>query len=142
MCCVFFLMTRRPPRSTRTDTLFPYTTLFRSIRQSHFDDLVIKRAVDPRVESVADHAADVEARVGAVGVAAEGERMVRTRHDKIVGVEAADQLARPPLPLALHLDGTGGHCLDLDGKLFGRGAEAVDALGISAPDGRAEPGTT
>src|SRR3546814_9706658 len=27
---VFFLMVRRPPRSTRTDTLFPYTTLFRS----------------------------------------------------------------------------------------------------------------
>src|SRR3546814_19160938 len=31
MCViVFFLMTRRPPRSTRTDALFPYTTLFRS----------------------------------------------------------------------------------------------------------------
>src|SRR3546814_11809076 len=29
----FFLMIRRPPRSTRTDTLFPYTTLFRS----HYD---------------------------------------------------------------------------------------------------------
>src|SRR3546814_19646966 len=31
--CSFFLffMIRRPPRSTRTDTLFPYTTLFRSI---------------------------------------------------------------------------------------------------------------
>src|SRR3546814_10764526 len=34
-CCLilksfFFLMIRRPPRSTRTDTLFPYTTLFRS----------------------------------------------------------------------------------------------------------------
>src|SRR3546814_8950461 len=28
----FFLMIRRPPRSTRTDTLFPYTTLFRSRR--------------------------------------------------------------------------------------------------------------
>src|SRR3546814_2685606 len=27
---VFFLIIRRPPRSTRTDTLFPYTTLFRS----------------------------------------------------------------------------------------------------------------
>src|SRR3546814_15077960 len=27
---VFFLMIRRPPRSTRTDTLLPYTTLFRS----------------------------------------------------------------------------------------------------------------
>src|SRR3546814_19105271 len=31
LCSVgFFLMIRRPPRSTRTDTLFPYTTLFRS----------------------------------------------------------------------------------------------------------------
>src|SRR3546814_12037437 len=30
-CCIlFFLMIRRPPRSTRTDTLFPYTTRFRS----------------------------------------------------------------------------------------------------------------
>src|SRR3546814_19162588 len=29
-CYVFFLMIRRPPRSTRTYTLFPYTTLFRS----------------------------------------------------------------------------------------------------------------
>src|SRR3546814_16339673 len=28
--CVLFLRIRRPPRSTRTDTLFPYTTLFRS----------------------------------------------------------------------------------------------------------------
>src|SRR3546814_10846081 len=32
---VFFLMMRRPPRSTRTDTLFPYTTLFRSTPCSH-----------------------------------------------------------------------------------------------------------
>src|SRR3546814_13797513 len=31
---VFFLMIRRPPRSTRTDTLLPYTTLFRSGRAS------------------------------------------------------------------------------------------------------------
>src|SRR3546814_5149543 len=30
----FFLIIRRPPRSTRTDTLFPYTTLFRSSRTS------------------------------------------------------------------------------------------------------------
>src|SRR3546814_18783936 len=30
LCLVFFLMIRRPPRSTRTDTLFPYTPLFRS----------------------------------------------------------------------------------------------------------------
>src|SRR3546814_3949432 len=29
-----FLMIRRPPRSTRTDTLFPYTTLFRSLEEA------------------------------------------------------------------------------------------------------------
>src|SRR3546814_2536502 len=32
--CFFFLMIRRPPSSTRTDTLFPYTTLFRSAAAS------------------------------------------------------------------------------------------------------------
>src|SRR3546814_6437963 len=32
LCCLFFFMIRRPPGSTRTDTLFPYTTLFRSRR--------------------------------------------------------------------------------------------------------------
>src|SRR3546814_7760084 len=32
MIFFFFLMIRRPPRSTRTDTLFPYTTLFRSLK--------------------------------------------------------------------------------------------------------------
>src|SRR3546814_11084031 len=32
---IFFLMGRRPPRSTRTDTLFPYTTLFRSPLERH-----------------------------------------------------------------------------------------------------------
>src|SRR3546814_20994229 len=31
----FFLMIRRPPRSTRTDSLFPYTTLFRSFTPNH-----------------------------------------------------------------------------------------------------------
>src|SRR3546814_11840683 len=34
MLTLFFLMIRRPPRSTRTDTLFPYTTLFRSNNQT------------------------------------------------------------------------------------------------------------
>src|SRR3546814_5047648 len=35
-------MIRRPPRSTRTDTLFPYTTLFRSARAAH-----VRRDRDP-----------------------------------------------------------------------------------------------
>src|SRR3546814_15435445 len=42
MCCLsfFFLIIRRPPRSTRTDTLFPYTTLFRSGRASLIGPIV------------------------------------------------------------------------------------------------------
>src|SRR3546814_3320305 len=39
----FFLMIRRPPRSTRTDTLFPYTTLFRSIEERGVDVLAHAR---------------------------------------------------------------------------------------------------
>src|SRR3546814_5159674 len=43
-------MIRRPPRSTRTDTLFPYTTLFRSDREKLARSVEIacrKRAIDP-----------------------------------------------------------------------------------------------
>src|SRR3546814_18339358 len=36
----FFLMIRRPPRSTRTDTLFPYTTLFRSGWDGYFGGVI------------------------------------------------------------------------------------------------------
>src|SRR3546814_11179974 len=42
----FFLMIRRPPRSTRTDTLFPYTTLFRS---GYAWFMGVKFAVSPAV---------------------------------------------------------------------------------------------
>src|SRR3546814_4504439 len=45
---VFFLRIRRPPRSTRTDTLFPYTTLFRSTPERSPDesDLPVMRLSD------------------------------------------------------------------------------------------------
>src|SRR3546814_8564225 len=43
MFVIFFLMIRRPPRSTRTDTLFPYTTLFRSTQRC----VPIYNALDP-----------------------------------------------------------------------------------------------
>src|SRR3546814_14316382 len=49
---VFFLMIRRPPRSTRTDTLFPYTPLFRSLgpRGGHCGERHVPRtAPQPRV---------------------------------------------------------------------------------------------
>src|SRR3546814_10367573 len=55
----FFLMIRRPPRSTRTDTLFPYTTLFRSSAISGLTDIEQPGAFVPQ-------------RFGCVGV--DGER--------------------------------------------------------------------
>src|SRR3546814_14483293 len=45
--CVFFLMIRRPPRSTRTDTLFPYTTLFRSPPPVQIDQGLHERQAEP-----------------------------------------------------------------------------------------------
>src|SRR3546814_1207428 len=42
-------MIRRPPRSTRTDTLFPYTTLFRS---AEVDDSVIRAIASPRQQKL------------------------------------------------------------------------------------------
>src|SRR3546814_9279027 len=60
----FFLMIRRPPRSTRTDTLFPYTTLFRS----HADGLevVLDDAAQLGDQRRHVHAAGLE--VAALGV--------------------------------------------------------------------------
>src|SRR3546814_10600330 len=58
---VFFLMIRRPPRSTRTDTLFPYTTLYRSVRilsprpilQRHTPSLLTQSRQEPREQPCA-----------------------------------------------------------------------------------------
>src|SRR3546814_5320151 len=46
MIFFFFLMIRRPPRSTRTDTLFPYTTLFRSVGGRVLEDAVVEQLAD------------------------------------------------------------------------------------------------
>src|SRR3546814_1186660 len=55
--CIFFLMRRRPPRSTRTDTRFPYTTLFRSEAD------LVERAVGDLVFQHLDRIVVVEAHV-------------------------------------------------------------------------------
>src|SRR3546814_3360820 len=47
-------MIRRPPRSTRTDTLFPYTTLFRSVRQPGFCQKLLERFRKPIVSTSAN----------------------------------------------------------------------------------------
>src|SRR3546814_7400548 len=63
---VFFLMIRRPPRSTRTDTLFPYTTLFRS------EDKAV-RAV-PVLDDV-EPGMDVAAQILRADIAAQEDRL-------------------------------------------------------------------
>src|SRR3546814_2276469 len=49
-------MIRRPPRSTRTDTLFPYTTLFRSVQPLDSDDAICVIAGVRRDEDIAPQA--------------------------------------------------------------------------------------
>src|SRR3546814_1634993 len=73
---MFFLMIRLPPRSTRTDTLFPYTTLFRSCRLEPRDRVgVAQRPVDV-VEPLHQYAA-------VVGVDIESDRLARGEADAL-----------------------------------------------------------
>src|SRR3546814_2882400 len=75
---VFFLMRRRPPRSTRTDTLFPYTTLFRSPA--------------PRVQAFRDDRQNLPAKDAAVvHVNNIGLAVVRDPHGRHVAVLLAMQ---------------------------------------------------
>src|SRR3546814_15716763 len=50
-CLFFFLMARRPPRSSRTDTLFPYPTLFRSHIATALEDALEPRGVAVVIEA-------------------------------------------------------------------------------------------
>src|SRR3546814_6346008 len=73
-------MIRRPPRSTRTDTLFPYTTLFRSVRRAeahHIDPIGGCALADADVGQKARHRIMLARAIGAedekiIAVAADG----------------------------------------------------------------------
>src|SRR3546814_1568429 len=52
---MFFLMIRRPPRSTRTDTLFPYTTLFRSYAVCTIAEIPETRSQKPTIPQIDGH---------------------------------------------------------------------------------------
>src|SRR3546814_14597589 len=75
----FFLMIRRPPRSTRTDTLFPYTTLFRSLE-----------GLAPLVPIAADESAHV---AGDVDALAGKYQVINIKLDKTGGLTGALALA-------------------------------------------------
>src|SRR3546814_5237907 len=78
-------MIRRPPRSTRTDTLFPYTTLFRS------SDVVQHSARPPRVrfdDAVLDLAAQAPTDLAAIGVLADACGSRRTTAQRLLATIA------------------------------------------------------
>src|SRR3546814_7255791 len=82
MCvCFFFLMIRRPPRSTRTDTLFPYTTLFRS---RHQVARLFEAPADRMLARAARAAEVAEAFIAQIGALIDAERPIdderRGRH--------------------------------------------------------------
>src|SRR3546814_17585654 len=90
MFCVFFLMKRRPLRSTRTDTLFPYTTLFRS------DVLVqFKKAVEEPVLGM--HAVVVQLRRPRRNRGKDGRKRQRGGQGEQAAAGEAGH-GRPPVP--------------------------------------------
>src|SRR3546814_18922359 len=91
----FFLMIRRPPRSTRTDTLFPYTTLFRSVVVRHTPILeaphVAACCVEPLAQGFGDLVVDLGAGLGG-GVAA--VLAVELAHERAHALGVLDQADR------------------------------------------------
>src|SRR3546814_8085706 len=106
-------MIRRPPRSTRTDTLFPYTTLFRS----EHDDLAVLG--DQLLVLVAVRAADDQALL-ALGVLAEADHAELLGQDRLViGLAGLEQVG--------HARQAAGDVAGLGGFLRHLGDHATDA---------------
>src|SRR3546814_7270104 len=90
-------MIRRPPRSTRTDTLFPYTTLFRSVgaaRQRRHDVGDARGHILPRALGRLDHKLQI-ADLGRREGDANGARRVADFHGCGSGSSFALEAARP-----------------------------------------------
>src|SRR3546814_18594734 len=90
MVYVFFcLMIRRPPRTTRTDTLFPYTTLFRSISDRDVVNALERRDhVEHRITLAGAEVPDAKRRVAR-------DDAVQRRHMALGQVDDMDIVAHP-----------------------------------------------
>src|SRR3546814_7530429 len=75
-------MIRRPPRSTRTDTLFPYTTLFRSADHAIFQRVVVLHAEALHPAHQAFAAEDAQQVVFQRQVETRGTRIALTRSEE------------------------------------------------------------
>src|SRR3546814_20847220 len=107
---IFFLMIRRPPRSTRTDTLFPYTTLFRSAHGAVVVEAVAEMGI------AADHMRRLQG--GA------GHRVMDTA---ALAGDLAARHVRPLLLGVIHEGHTFGNAL-ADDRAGDQGAFAVVSL--------------
>src|SRR3546814_6425104 len=144
---LFFLMLRRPPRSTRTDTLFPYTTLFRSNRNA-------RELVEEREHGLPYRAAD-QFEIDGDTIGAGGSKLVgearRAMIDRSIEAKLVDEIGaflraagNPHDPAALDLrdladeraDGAGPGRHD-DGLAFLRLAD-LEQDGIGGKPGHAE----
>src|SRR3546814_1748764 len=76
-------MLRRPPRSTRTDTLFPYPTLFRSQGNAHVFDRVV--VVDVRVAVAVDVQVDQAVACDLV------QHVIQERHAGVDGLARSEE---------------------------------------------------
>src|SRR3546814_6248834 len=91
-------MIRRPPRSTRTDTLFPYTTLFRSSRdrvfgahqQAEILAAVLQESLDQAIDALVDIGAQLVKRPlvgGLSGQPLNGEAILLDLAEPLVGAQ-------------------------------------------------------
>src|SRR3546814_8856733 len=109
----FFLMIRRPPRSTRTDTLFPYTTLFRSAEE-------IVDALRPR------QPVRLAARL------VEREEGLEQVHVRVLATRQRQRLTERDLPLAVSVEGAGARLPHRDFEEIHRLARPREHPGLAA----------
>src|SRR3546814_18953715 len=117
-------MIRRPPGSTRTDTLFPYTTLFRSIDTVAFSNVVALRPVisqndaAPKYEVMALTPARTWAKVGAMF-----EQIKKSTGEVFYQGRIDDPSMANPMDIALWHDREGGFAVLWSRRRPRRGSE-------------------
>src|SRR3546814_14535858 len=111
---LFFVIIRRPPSATRTDTLFPYTTLFRS----HVGDAALIHQIDDQLHLVQ------ALEIGHLGGVAGLDQRLVAGGDQRGEAAAQHNLLAEQIGLARFLDG----------RLDDAGAAAADGAGVGVTD--------
>src|SRR3546814_15291623 len=111
----FFLMIRRPPRSTRTDTRFPYTTLFRSGSYRNLD-VTVQSQWEDTIQEIRDQHGRLDILVNNAGISPAGNieqsDLALWRRVQTINVESVFLGCRTALPL-MRQSGEGGSIINL-----------------------------